>query len=189
MKRSIIFMAILVLLGSTLAYAGHGHRGMKGSRFGDGPGFDGFHGFGQLLNMADKIGLDDKQQAKISVLMEKNGTARIDKEAELEKAQLKMKNLRINDAPDSDILAMMDKIGLLKTELQKMRYTHRQEIESILTAEQLDKLEQLRQERHQRRFDGKGRGSGMGRGQGMGGGQGMSPSPGFGQGTPGCPNR
>jgi Spy/CpxP family protein refolding chaperone len=183
MKRSIIFLVIFVMLGATMAFAGHGQwgqRGAKGPRGDIGPGGPGgdFPRMGMILWMADEIGLDEKQQAKIGLLMEKNGAVRIDKQAELEKAQLKMKQLRLSEASDNEVLAMMDKIGLLKTELHKMRYLHRQEVKSILSEEQLDKIKELRRDRRGNRFDrgGFGPGSGhppvSGRGAGMRGGYG-----------------
>lgn len=164
MKRSIALLAIIMLLAvsSTLA-----NRGPYGQRPG-GPMHcmkgDDFIGPGMLLRSADEIGLDEKQQAKISGLMEEFGLARIELKAELEKAELKLRHLKMNDGPEKDIFDSMDKVGALKTEMQKMRYRHRKTIKSVLTQEQLDKLKELRHKY------GRGDGPGChGRGAGPGG--------------------
>ena len=171
MKKKIAAILIVSLLSVSMAmaqnpgqYAPKGHRG-QGGKFDGGFG-DRSQGFGMVLRMADKLELTDSQKAEIKAQMEKNGLARIDKEAELEKAELKLRNLRMNDASDSEILAAIDKVGQLKTDLQKMRFQHRSQMKSILTEDQLNKLDELRKEfRKDRsgrrgRFDGRGQRSG-----------------------------
>lgn len=143
MKRTALIVAVAVLLTASLAYAGHGRHG----RMGFGQGMDGdFVRPGMILRWADEIGLDDNQKTKIDKLAQEHGTARIEKEAELEKTQLTLRHLRMNDAQDSEVLAMMDMIGAMKTEMRKMAYTHRQAVMKLLTDDQLDKLKELRGE-------------------------------------------
>lgn len=171
MKRSIIFLVLFVMLGATMAFASPGFGGKHGSngpqcdigRGGHGGhGGDNFPGMGMILKMADEIGLDEKQKTKIAGLMEKNGAARIDKQAELDKAQLKMKQLRLSEAGDKKVLAIMDKIGLLKTDLRKMKYIHRQEFKSILTEEQIEKISQFHGQQKGKHFGCDGYGAPLG---------------------------
>jgi Spy/CpxP family protein refolding chaperone len=150
MKRAAIFTVILALLVAPASMAFRGHRDMggahRGSAFGpDGDGMN-FQG-GMLLRVADKIGLDEGQKEKISSLMQKNGLERIEKRAALDKARLNLRYLRMNNAPENDVLKAMDEVGRLETEMSKMRYRHRQDIRSILSQDQLDKLNELRQQR------------------------------------------
>ena len=98
---------------------------------------------GMLLKMADEIGLDANQKAQIDKMTQENGLVRIDKEAELEKAQLTMKHLMKSEASEKEVLAQMDKIGALETGLQKMCYQHCQAVKAILNKEQLEKAKKL----------------------------------------------
>jgi Spy/CpxP family protein refolding chaperone len=181
MKRSALIVAVAILLTASLAYAGHGRHG----RTGFGQGMDGdFVGPGMALRWADEIGLDDNQKAQLDKLAQEHGTARIEKEAELEKAQLKLRHMRMNDAPDSEVLAMMDMIGAMKTEMRKMAYTHRQAVREVLTAEQLDKIRELRGE--WRKSHRQSRGEGFGPGKDFGPGQGRGDGP---RGTRDCRRR
>ncbi len=153
MKRTIIFMTIISLLAAGTVLAGrHGRGAMV-----PGPGCGGFGhdgmGPGMLLRWADEIGLDENQKTKIQNMMEEFGMARIDKEAELEKAQLKLKNMMIDEAPESDVLLMIDQVGRLKTDMRRMQYSHRQAVKSVLTEEQQSKLKDLMKEN---RKQGKG---------------------------------
>jgi Spy/CpxP family protein refolding chaperone len=180
MKRSALIVAVAVLLTASLAYAGPGRHGQMGpgkgeGMMGPGMGMDGdFVRPGMILRWADEIGLDDNQKAKLDKLAQEHGTARIEKKAELEKAQLKLRHMRMNDAPENEVLAMMDMIGALKTEIRKMGYSHRQALKKVLTDEQLGKIKELRGEwrKSNRPFGGEGSGSGKDFGPGQGRGDG-----------------
>ncbi len=161
MKRLITLTAIAFLLSAVYVAADPGSRG-GGKGFGHpggGPGGwfddDEIGRPGMLLRLADEIGLDENQRAQILKMNEEHAILRIDKEAELEKAQIKLRHLRISDAPEKDVLAVIDKVGALKTEMRKMQYQHRQKLAAVLNAEQLKKLQELK--------PGMGRGDGPGR--------------------------
>lgn len=153
MKRGIILITIAVMLAGSPAFAQHGWRAPMAAGHGCGIAGPGccmmgkdFIRPGMLLRWADKIGLDQNQKDKLDKLSQEHGLACIEKKAELEKAQLKLKHLRMNDGLESEILASIDRIGLLKTEMQKMKYLHRKAVKSIVTKEQLDKIKELRKE-------------------------------------------
>ena len=175
MKKTVVFIAVALMLTTAFAFADPGRRGPRG----DGPGFDrdghgwgqmddGVPGAGMLLRLADEIGLDEGQKTKISNMMEEFGVSRIDMKAELDKAKLELRHLKMNDAADAEVLSMMDKIGDLRTEMQKMRYTHRQAVENVLTDQQKDKIKELHKERRAVRGQRKDFGSGKGQGFGPG---------------------
>ncbi|MEW5923399.1 MAG: hypothetical protein AB1746_05375 [Candidatus Zixiibacteriota bacterium] len=188
MKKVLVFAAAALIILAAFAVADPGHRGFDRDRRGcsmDGRGMghfgDQFFGPGMLMRVADEIGLDDAQKTKIASMSEQFGLERIDKEAALDKAELELKHMRMNGASDSEILAQMDKVGKLGTEMQKMAFTHHQAMKGVLTADQVTKLKELRQERREDR--GPRSGCGFGQGQGMGNnpdvpGQGAGPGPG-----------
>jgi len=168
MKRNAIIVGLVTLLLATSALAGHGMRASRSDR--GGPGFgqhDNFAGPGMLLGMADEIGLTEKQKTEIMQAMENNAMKRVDKEAELEKAEIKLRHLRMTEAPESEILYAMDRVGNLRTEMQKMQFQHRNKIKSMLSEDQINKIDELRKEWQKGKGDRPcGRGEGPGRGFG-----------------------
>jgi Spy/CpxP family protein refolding chaperone len=160
MKRTLFFAAIAIILAASLALAQHGPRASKAPRMGPGMMDDDFVRPRVILRWADEIGLNESQKTRIDKMVQEHGMMRIEKRAELEKAQLQLRHMIANDAPESDILKTMDNVGNLKTELRKMGYQHRRAIKGVLTDEQLDKIGELRREwRHQRQQRNPGRGS------------------------------
>ncbi|MCX6826387.1 MAG: hypothetical protein NTV06_03835 [candidate division Zixibacteria bacterium] len=149
MKRNLILISAIILLLAPLAIADSGQcmkMGMgKGMGMGMGCGMmdDCCMRPGMLLKMADEIGLDANQKTRISKLQDDFAMAQIDRKAELEKAELKLHQLMRNDATDKDVMATMDRVGQLKTEMQKMRFQHMRQIKAILTADQLKKLKEM----------------------------------------------
>jgi Spy/CpxP family protein refolding chaperone len=169
MKRKAIIVGFLTLVLATSALAGHGMRGSKSCHHGPGFGQGGDMARpGMIFRMADEIGLTEKQKTEIMQLMEKNAMQRIEKEAELEKAQVKLRHLRMSEAPESEILYAMDRVGALKTELRKMQFQHHNQIKALLTEEQLDKLEELRKDFQSKNRSGRFQGRGDGPGRGFG---------------------
>jgi len=158
MKRNLVLFATVILLLAPLAMA---QPGGCGKGMGKGKGMDMGKGMGMgmcrqdcmmggecihpgmILKMADEIGLDAGQKTQISKMTEEFGVARIDKDAELEKAELKLRYLMKNDGAEKEILAAMDKVGQLKTEMQKMRFQHQRQIKALLNADQQKKLKEL----------------------------------------------
>ena len=157
MRRSLLFTAMTVLIIASVAVANPGQRGPMASGGGmclpdgDGPRGGG-HGdgtmrIGMLLMMADEIGLDQKQKDQLIDLHQKFGLQRIEMKADLDKAEFNLQHLRMTDGAETTILAAMDEVGELRTEMQKIRYQHRQKVKDVLTAEQTEKLSALMKER------------------------------------------
>ena len=166
MRRTLFITSIIALLMVSSAMAGrHGPRGQKDfyGQGGQGMG-DYFVRPGMILQMADKLELSDSQIAEVKQMMEKNGLDRIERKSELQKAQLELRHLKINDATDGEILSAIERVGELKTEMRKARFQHQSRMKSILTDEQTEKLKELRQEfRRGRGFQGRNyRGKGFG---------------------------
>ncbi len=165
MKRKLFVVLLIVAFSASAAMAGHhGPRGQKGFHGEDGQGMGDRPGM--ILQMADKLELSDSQIAEVKKMMQKNGMDRIERKAELQKSQLELRHLKMNDAADGEILSAIERVGKLKTEMRKSRFEHQSKMKSILTDEQTEKLKELRQEfRQGRGFQGKnhpGKGTGFG---------------------------
>jgi Spy/CpxP family protein refolding chaperone len=188
MKGKLILLGALLIMAPLALYAqnfcGMGPGPGKGDRFGCG-GWDcpdgGFHPR-MLLGVADKIGLTEDQKKQISKLAEEHAMARIDREATLEKAQVKLRHLMMNNGSEKEILAAIDEVGALKTEMRKAGFQNRQKIKAILNADQIKKLNELCPRMGDTDDDAKG----PGRGAGIGYGCGQGGMRGDGQGQLGC---
>ncbi|MCP4703359.1 MAG: hypothetical protein GY865_02015 [candidate division Zixibacteria bacterium] len=158
MKKKLFLILVITLFGVSAVMAGH-----HGNRSSNMPGMPRapkapdaprglcnpemgghFGGAGKLLRLADELELNDKQISEIKGNMEKNGFDRIDRQAELKKAKLKLRHLKMNEASDNEILSAIETVGKLQTEMKKMRFIHRSEMNSILTDAQQDKLKELK---------------------------------------------
>jgi len=193
MKRTITTLATILLVLPLAALAqggpacdgyGPGPMGMgQGTGRGMGPGMQGgmMHhgGFGKghrggmamaaLLRNADEIGLTEQQQTDLKKMAETFQIDRIDREAALDKAEVKLRSLMTDDkASESQVLAQIDQVSKLKADLQKMRYQHLKQVQSLLSDDQKAKIKELRKAHRQDRFDdddddmpGPGRGRGQ----------------------------
>lgn len=168
MKKGIITLMAVALLAPLTLVAQPGSGGQAfcpdGPRWmGQGhPGLDGRGmwqrdrgpGIGHLLMVGGKIGLTDEQEDQLEQLQVDFKMEQIDRKAEMQKAQVQLRTLmRDDNAAERDVFRMIDDLSRMKADMQKMRYTHRLQIHSILTEEQIEKMKELRQER---RGDGQG---------------------------------
>lgn len=138
------------------AKAGRGMRGHGMMQRGDGAQ--------RLLMLADKLELTEAQQFKIQEMMTTFRLEQIDRRATLQKAQVKMSDLRRNDkATESQIFAAMDELARLRLDIQKAQYRHREAMQNVLTDKQKADLKELRMDRMQgmRGMPGMGRMGGM----------------------------
>jgi Spy/CpxP family protein refolding chaperone len=134
---------------------------------------------------AEKLGLKEDQVNKLKSLKYENQGKSIDIEADMKKADLKLRELMDQDERDRDmIMSQIDEIGKLRTEQQKLQVSQRLTVEDTLTDEQRNKIrehmQQKMKERHERRMRGRQERQGQhgfrGRGQH---GQGRRGHPGF----------
>jgi len=159
MRKTITTTLAILMLMASVAIAQSGPRS-SGLCSGDGPHGFGHHGMmGQrgdmLLQAADKIGLSEEQIEKIQNLQIAHSLAMVDKKAELEKAQIKLRVLRRDNESLDKVNVAIDNFNRLKAGIQKTKYAHQQEVHGLLTEEQLDKLKEFRQSHMgKRNFDG-----------------------------------
>ncbi len=161
MKQTLtLLMAAMLLMPLTLAAqhdSDYEHSGRDGKGFGGMEHMDessaGMHdgggrhqtGMGHLLAMGDEIGLTDDQRVEIKQLMVAHRLEQIDRRAEVQKAKVRLRVLMHDDeAAESDVTGQIDRLSDLRADLQKSNYTHRKNIHAILTAEQLEKMKEMK---------------------------------------------
>lgn len=131
-----------------------GHRGMGGN----------------LLFLADELELTEQQRDQMKQMMTDHQMERIDLEANLDKAEVQLRSLMIDEAPQADIDRAIDRVSGYRADTQKMQYRHRLAMKNVLTTDQQAKLKELRKERFDdadfqgRGMRGKQRGGGRGQG-------------------------
>lgn len=146
-----------------------GGQGFRGH--GNGMGFDRGH---RLMMLADELELTDEQRDRIADMMTEFRMEQIDRRADLQKARLQLRVLKMDDdASEGDVLQQIDKVSQLEATMEKARYQHHEAVMNVLTAEQQDKMDELRKTRRPRsdcptdgpRRDGTGPGKQDGRGR------------------------
>ncbi|UCE25083.1 MAG: Spy/CpxP family protein refolding chaperone [Candidatus Zixiibacteriota bacterium] len=154
MKKLLTLTLILTLAAATIAVAqpapcppgccdGHSfgaqgkHRGIGHGMRGDAPGIK------RILAMGDEINLTDQQRDQLENMMDEFRMEHVDRKAELQKAQIKLKALMRDEADEGEVNAAIDEVSELKAQMQKMRYANHQKAKSVLTQDQIDKLKQL----------------------------------------------
>lgn len=121
---------------------GPGMMAGRGGRMGDGPGLQ------RILEMADKLELTDAQRAKLREMHETFQLERIDRRANLQKAEVKLQGLMRDDKTAvAEINKAIDEVSVLKADLAKMQFRHRAEMKSVLTDKQQQMLKDTRLER------------------------------------------
>ena len=155
MKKLLTLTLVLTLAAATIVTAQPGRRGGGNC---DGPGFghqgkhhgmgmrDGAPGLKMVLAHGDEIGLTEQQRDQLEKMSVEFQTQRVDQKAELEKAQIKLKALMRDEADEGQVMAGIDNVSKLKADMQKVRYKHHQQVKSVLTEDQVDKLKDLRKD-------------------------------------------
>jgi Spy/CpxP family protein refolding chaperone len=125
---------------------GHGQwSGQCGQ--GDGHGSHRGGGIQRLLGMSDEIGLSEDQQDQLKDMAIKFKLEMVDLRADVQRARINTRALRRDDdAREADVMKAIDDVAAAQAGVKKASYQHRQAFRSILTAEQLDKLDALHQE-------------------------------------------
>ena len=148
---AVVLAGVLTLALSASAYADFG----GGPRGGFGPGFG--PGFGgpelMLEHMADHLDLDDAQRASVQNILE---AARPEFQSLREQARANREALRDLDPNDPSVNDIAISNGELATQGTLLAHRVRNEVRAVLTDEQLEKLERVRDRMHEaaeRRFE------------------------------------
>lgn len=131
-----LILTITAFLG--LAYGGHRH-------FGGPPG--GHRGM-MLLECAQKIGLEQAQTDKIKSIHLDSRKQIIKLQADLEIAQLELKELMHSDNPvKSKVNRKIDELSQLRAKIHKIEAGTKIDVMSTLTAEQMERFQEYRMKR------------------------------------------
>jgi len=140
---------------------------------GGGPGFgdDDQPPLGRLLMLADELGLNEQQRDQLKQMQVDFRMQMIDREAEVEKAELRLRTMMMDkNAVEAEVGRAIDDVARFRADMQKLRYGHRKQMRGVLTDEQFEKLQKMREDHREQKMD---QGMGMGPGHGMGMGPGM----------------
>ncbi len=136
---TVMLAGVLTLVLSASAFADFG----GGPRGGFGPGGPGFGGPELMLeHMADHLDLDDAQRATVQNIFE---AARPEFQALREQARTNREALRSLDAGDPAVNDIAISNGELATQGTLLAHRVRSEVRSVLTDEQIEKLERSRE--------------------------------------------
>jgi len=147
MKRICITIALtgaLLLAGLSLMAFAHG-QGRGGHQWGD-------FGLRVLEKVKDDIGLTEKQESDMRAMILANKKAMIDLHARKEKLELELKEEMRQDAPDEDkVMTLVDQCGDIRNTMQKNRLKTLLRVKGMLTPEQREKLDAMRDEHKEKR--------------------------------------
>jgi Spy/CpxP family protein refolding chaperone len=137
--------------------AGMNHPGMGGRGCGMGRGpMAGGDRMAMVMAMADKLDLTDAQKAQFEKLRTDFQLAQVDRRAELQKAEIKLRSLMRDDkTAEAEVLRGIDEVAKLKTDMAKARFTHMRQMRGVLTDKQLETLKTLRHDQMQSRMQGR----------------------------------
>lgn len=155
MKRTILFGLLVVglLLAGTHAFSWSGGPGMRGSQDCNQRGTQRMsdeerqqHQEIQQQRMAVILDLNENQQQQLQILREQHQQQQQELRTEMQASRDQLREVaRANDADEARISAAVQKHAELKTRLMVDGAKHRQQIAAVLTPEQLQKFEQLRE--------------------------------------------
>lgn len=154
-KVTLFIAAILMVMVGSLALQAEARRPdmMKHSRFGIRMAERNMIPARMLLQHKDELGLTDTQVSKIESMQTKFQEASIRGNADVKVKQLKLQNYLKSDKIDRKKLEQMIRdVAALKTNMQIDRMHYMLDVKSVLTAEQLKKIEEFKTQRRQKWF-------------------------------------
>jgi hypothetical protein len=105
-------------------------------------------GIGMLQRHADDFDLTGEQLDKLEAMQVQCELEKIDLMAAMQKAKIRLRGkIRVEDAPEADVMAAIDEVARCEAELRKMRYRHLQAGRSVLKPDQRGKLKAFRRKR------------------------------------------
>jgi len=159
MTKKLILLAAAILMvvsfSVDLQAQNRGHRGMmKHSRFGIHMAEKNMFPAHMLLRFKDEIGLSEAQVGKLEKMQEQFEEKSIRSKADVEVKQMKIQSYLKNDKIDRKVLEKMIRdTATLKTDIQIERMNYMLDIKSVLTADQLNKIETLKKEHREKRME------------------------------------
>jgi hypothetical protein len=105
-------------------------------------------GIGMLQRHAADFNLTDDQLDKLEAMQVQCELEKIDLLAALRKAKIRLRGkIRLEDAPEAEVIAAIDEVARCEAELRKMRYRHLQAGRKVLKPDQRNKVKAFRRKR------------------------------------------
>jgi Spy/CpxP family protein refolding chaperone len=101
--------------------------------------------------VAKQIGLSDEQSKRIEEIFVRSRPQLIDLKADLEKKQFDLQQSMENNAARADIERKLETVEDARKQLQKTRVLMLLDMKSVLSAEQWERLKQMREQARERR--------------------------------------
>lgn len=168
-----IVMVLVLAAGFYMWAAPQRENGMKHAGFGLMMAEKFFLGPEMLLKHKDELGLSQDQVAKIEKMRDAFMESHIKQQADIKIKEMKLRSAIQKDKIDrKEVEKMIRDIAKQRTDMQIDRMNYLLDVKSVLTDEQIKKIEEFRKNRRHemmREHMGRpGKGMGMGRGMGMG---------------------
>ncbi|MDI3481649.1 MAG: hypothetical protein PWQ97_1304 [Tepidanaerobacteraceae bacterium] len=164
-----MFKKIFLTAAVVLLVVGVGAVAFASSSIGIGCGFGwnaAAYSNGNGASVFDQLDLSDEQYAKLRDILNQSFEKMQALRDEMAKKMLELKNLYLQKTPDKDAIeAKQKEISELREKMLQLRQDNIDEMNNVLTQEQLNKLNSLR-------GNGLGKGAGLGWGCGFGRGVG-----------------
>jgi len=160
MKKTTLIAVVVVTMLASMALAQPGPFGKGQCPMGNGPGMGkqfarmdrvgrhqqkGMQGIQMLLKMEEELVLSPEQKTKLEKMKTDFAMERIDRQAALEKAQVKLRDLMRDDkASETNVNMAIDEVSRLKADMQKMRFNHQKQVKATLNEDQFKKLEDMK---------------------------------------------
>ena len=150
MNKKIIFLLVMVLLAGSLAQAQGGKRlrpnTLNNLRFGLYMAENNLFEARFLLRLKTEIGLSAQQEQKIEDMMLAYEESAIRRGSDIKVLELKFASLLKGDRIDRrEMEKMAREVGRMKTDLQVGHLNYLLDVRDILTPEQLQKLEKMKE--------------------------------------------
>jgi Spy/CpxP family protein refolding chaperone len=105
-------------------------------------------GIGMLQRHAADFNLTDEQLDKLEAMQVQCELEKVDLLAALRKAKIRFRaKIRLEDAPEAEVIAAIDEVARCEAELRKMRYRHLQAGRKVLKPDQRGKVKTFRRKR------------------------------------------
>ena len=97
------------------------------------------------------LALTEKQKSELENLRYEFKKTQIDQQAEVKKAGLELRHLKRDKSSDKEaVMNAIDDVANAKAEMQKLQYSHKMDMRSVFTEEQLEELEELKSSRQKK---------------------------------------
>ncbi|MGC2063065.1 MAG: periplasmic heavy metal sensor [Thermodesulfovibrionales bacterium] len=132
MKKLVLLLAVVLLVGMSVSAYAMNKKGMAGK---------GMHGDQMMAEKFEALGLDEKQKETVTAIHLKTKKDMIKKKADVDVAQIELKELLGKDPVDLQAAeAKVKQIEALKTDMKMTHIRTREEVKKILTPDQKKKF-------------------------------------------------